>query len=81
MGSGDAASAYALQQTDVSKADTTKSTKSAGAAPTMFFFIWTTVYVFILYSTWNQGKDPNIDLYTTLYILVTLVSQYFFNVG
>ena len=81
MGSGDAASAYALQQTDVSKADTTKSTKSAGAAPTMFFFIWTTVYVFILYSTWNKDKDPNIDLYTTLYILVTLVSQYFFNVG
>lgn len=81
MGSADAASAYALQQTDVSKADSTQATKSAGAAPTMFFFIWTTVYVFILYSTWNAGEDTNIDLYTTLYLLVTLVSQYFFNVG
>lgn len=79
------AAAYAEQQTAQAQSDSTASTKAAGGAPTMFFYVWTTLYIFILYQIGGPRSGENsfgsTKMYTAGYILITIVSQYLFNVG
>lgn len=79
------AAAFAEQQTAQVQTDSTKKTKAAGGAPTMFFYVWTTLYMFILFQTGGPKKGEtqfgNTKMYTAGYILITVVAEYLFNVG
>ena len=79
------AAAFAEQQTAQAQSDSTKQTKAAGGAPTMFFYVWTTLYMFILFQTGGpkEGETQfgNTKMYTAGYVLITVVAEYLFNVG